>query len=419
MGGRAAADTEPTPCREPEPARLEIPLPLKGAPLKTVGGEASPLWDLSPSWRPPRMPGCGCRRRPGGSAAAEEALRQMRGEAAVLRPLIKALSLLSPPSARKRFAATPSPEEALAKVPHETPAAVMAAVPADEEWALMRRAVDGDIFARLCELRAQVAHFDGHAACVVEPHARRATTLLRFLRARSMDAERAAALFGEAMAWRAEFEVDRKLAAWRAEWAEGASERAKLLRAHDYVRFCGLDRRGCPVYLHQMAQCDPVGIAREAGEETVLLHLLRTFEEQTAAMRAQFLETGSLSPGCVDLYDTGNYAGVPGTIKRGLGMVPLYMGFARVFDVVYPERVHVAFVVRAPRLFDVVWRVAYSRIPEATRRKVRVFGPACAAWLEELGALVPPESIPTWLRTDDALAFAEATRLGGMVPRRG
>lgn len=285
-----------------------------------------------------------------------------------------------------------------------------------EEWSAMRAAVDADTCDKLRELRTRVAHLDDHPASAHEPHTQHATTLLRFLRARNMNVELAAALLADALAWRAEFDVDAKLAAWRAEWLEGTSARVKLLRQYDFVKYCGTDRRGCPVYLHLMGQADPVGIARETGQEAVLLHLLRQFEEQTASLRARFLETGRLVPGCVDLYDIGNYAGTPGFLKRGLGMIPLYTGFARVFDRVYPERVGVAFILRAPRLFDVVWRTIYPAIPEATRRKCRLFGPRSAAWLEELGSLVPPESIPSWLRTDDAVTLGDGRSLGGLVP---
>jgi len=284
----------------------------------------------------------------------------------------------------------------------------------------MQRAVPEGVYAQLCSLRALVARYDDHPACVQEPHSRRATTLLRFLRARGSDTRLAAKLFGDAMRWRSEFEVDRKLAEWKAEWADGESERARLMHEHEYIKLCGSDRNGCPVYVHQMVQGDPVGIAREVGEETVLLHYIWIFEEQTTAMRAQFLKTGRVVPGCVDIYDTGNYAGLPGAVPRALAKVPYYMGFARIFEVVYPERLHVAFVLRAPHFFDVVWRAASSAIPEATRRKCRIFSSrrAASAWREEVGALVPPESVPPWLRTDDAQMFGEAARLGGLVPRR-
>jgi len=287
---------------------------------------------------------------------------------------------------------------------------------ADEEWAMLRAAVSSAEYEKVRELRAEVAHLDEHPACAQEPHTRHSTTLLRFLRARNMSVDLAAALIADALDWRAEFGVDEKLAAWRKEWLEGTSERVKLLRAHDFVKYCGEDLHGCPVYLHQMGQADPSGIAREVGEETILLHFLRQFEEQTTAMRQRFLHTGRVVPGCTDLYDLGNYSGTPGFLKRGLGMIPLYSSFARVFDRVYPERVGVAFIVRAPRIFDVVWRTILPAIPEATRRKCRLFGPRSASWLDDLRTVVAPESIPAWLRSDDTCELSAALSLGGLVP---
>lgn len=283
---------------------------------------------------------------------------------------------------------------------------------------MVRSAVDDEVYDALRKLRALVAHLDSHPACTNEPHPQQPLTLLRFLRARNFNLQQAAQQLTEALDWRAEFQIDDKLEAWQAEWEEGTSARVRFLRKYDFVKFCGLDRDGAPVYLHEMGQSDPPGITREIGEECLLLHFVRTFEVQRAAGRALFFETGRLPRGSVEIYDLGNYAGVKGMmVKRGFSMIPLYKGFARVFDKVYPERIRVAFLVRAPRLFDMIWRAIYPAIPDGTRRKCKLYGPRSACWLEEMGALLPPGTIPTWLRSDAEEDFAEGALLGGMVPR--
>jgi len=255
-----------------------------------------------------------------------------------------------------------------------------------------------------------------HPACAKAPHTRRAATLLRFLRARGGDVPKAVALLREAMDWRQQFEFDQKMEAWRAEREDGNSRRVQVLRKYDYVTVLGADLEGLPVYLHRFSQGDPSGLAREIGEEALLLRLLEGLEDCFEAAQERMLKTGNVLTSFVEVYDMGNYGFVPRWLPRGMAAMGPFRRFAPVFDKVYPERVRVAFILRTPPAFAFVWRLTLPMIPEATRGKIRLKGFQASSWLAEMEALLPKATIPLFLRVDDLDEIYRAEPWGGIVP---
>jgi len=286
------------------------------------------------------------------------------------------------------------------------------------EWRAVQRSVNSEELQRLRDFRLAVEGMglDSHPACARTPYSQRAATLLRFLRARQGDSVKARALFAEALDWRRDYDIDRKLKEWRAEWAASSSQRVRLVQAHDFVGNLGRDREGMPVYLYRFSQGDPGGIVREAGEETLLLHMVNALETSFEEAQARMLQTGRLINGFVEVYDVGNYGIVGGYLPRAMAAIGPYSKFAPIFDKVYPERIRLVFLVRAPQAFSIIWRLAQPLVPPATKAKIRLRGFRAATWLEEMEAALPTESIPLWLRIDDPAEFKKAKPFGGFVP---
>lgn len=297
--------------------------------------------------------------------------------------------------------------------------------PADEiegEWKVVAGAIRREELERLSALRelVEAAGFDTHAACSgpgAAPHSRRAGTLLRFLRARGGDCEAAQALFSEAMAWRRDFGVDAKLRAWRTEWDAGTSARVRFLKQYDYIGYLGKDREGLPVYIHRHSQGDLGGLVRELGDEPLLLHMVRIIEDHLNEAQAYMMRTGKFLCSFVEIHDVGNYGLVPNWLPRGFAAAPFFKSHSPVFDKVYPERVRVCFLCRAPTAFSVIWRLASPLVPEVTKGKIRLKGYSASSWLKEMDDLLPPETIPIWLRDDNPKLLKEAKPWGGLVPR--
>lgn len=238
--------------------------------------------------------------------------------------------------------------------------------------------------------------------------------MLRFLRARGHDVQKSAALLEECLNWRQDFQIDEKLDAWSAEWKEGTSPRARLLKKYDFIRNCE-DREGLPCLVYLMGQGDIPGLARELGAEAVLLHLLCHIELGFDVAHRTMLKTGCLTNNFVEIYDIGNDAEVPSRTGRAWSTVPLYKNWATIFDKCYPERVRVAYVIRVPTALSAFWSTVSPLFPRATVQKVRIHGCSHKAIIQDMSKTLSDSSIPTWLK-DGADRLTEIMTLGGIVP---
>jgi len=294
--------------------------------------------------------------------------------------------------------------------------------PLEAEWAAVRRTISAQELAKLEEFRSLVKAngLDDHKACTVDgaaPHSQKAATLLRFLRARGGNCEAASAMLKEALDWRSDFEVDRKLREWRSEWAAGTSARVRLLRKYEWIKQIGQCREGLPVYIHRHSTGDVGGVVSEIGSESLLLYLVSNIEDQLERAHQRMMKTGNCITNFVEIHDLGNYGYVPNWLHRAFACVPFFKAHAPIFDKVYPERVRVCIMVRAPAAFSMVWKVFSPLVPEATKSKIHIHGYHARAWLSDLQSLLPPETIPAFLRTDDASALKQALPAGGVVPK--
>lgn len=292
----------------------------------------------------------------------------------------------------------------------------------EAEWKALERTIDAEELQRVRAFRGVVeaAGLDRHEACAsagATPHSRSASTLLRFLRARQGDANAALKLFVEAMDWRRDFDIDRKLKEWRAEWEEGTTARVQLLKAYDFISEVGKDNLGLPVFVQRHSQGDAGGIVREAGQEALLLHLVSGIEYQLSEAKARMLKTGECVTSFIEIQDVGNYGLVDSWLPRALACVPFYKANAPIFDKVYPERVRICFIIRAPTAFAMIWRLASPMVPEATKGKIRLKGSGAKTWMEEMAAHMPLSSIPPWVQSDDPAELAKAKPWGGVVPK--
>eukprot|EP00928_Gymnodinium_smaydae_P043739 TRINITY_DN29252_c0_g1_i1.p1 TRINITY_DN29252_c0_g1~~TRINITY_DN29252_c0_g1_i1.p1 ORF type:complete len:433 (-),score=79.77 TRINITY_DN29252_c0_g1_i1:24-1280(-) len=290
--------------------------------------------------------------------------------------------------------------------------------PLETEWRAAERQLSAAEFARLREFRERVAMrgLDSHAACAVTPHSKRAATLLRFMRARPR-MEAAVQMLSDALDWRRDFDIDRKVEAWRAEWAIGTSPRARLLKRYGYVKLLGLDREGMPAWLHRPSSTDFGGIIREVGMDALLVHLAMFVEASFAAAQARIARTGQLPNAFVEIHDLGNYGLVPQIVQRGFAALPFFKRFAPIFDKVYPERVRVVYMIRTPQVFWMIWNIMLPLVPENTRMKLRFYGFQASSWLQDMEEELPGAILPDWLRGEDPANFAVALPKGGIVPK--
>jgi hypothetical protein len=228
-------------------------------------------------------------------------------------------------------------------------------------------------------------------------------TLLRFLRARPTIAK-SASMHHDMLAWHRSYKPREKMAVWQAD----DSAEAALIKKYFPCGTHGVDVHGRQVYYGRYGITDFAGIIREAGYDRFMT---KGVSDQVVIMdklSELSRKTGTAYYTNVVVIDLGGFE-----VRRTLRGVPWFGKYVKVLDNNWPERLAVAFVVRAPWIFAQVWKVVSPMLSADTRKKVQILGKGAdhLAAMEKAG--VPLEQIPTWLGGSSEEAWSHGD--GGTV----
>jgi hypothetical protein len=208
--------------------------------------------------------------------------------------------------------------------------------------------------SRLCELRYSL-HSNQKGKLPNDAH------LLRFLRAREFDVGRAREMVTNSMMWRKQHNVDKILSSYQP---------PSVLLQFFPGAWHQHDLNGRPVFVLRLGQLDIKGLLRAVGEDGILKFVLSVCEEglrRTTEATKNFGQPISTWSLLVDL--------------EGLSMRHLWRPGIRTFlqiieiaEANYPETMGCALIVRAPRVFPVLWTLISPFIDERTREKFMIYG---------------------------------------------
>ncbi|XP_041719540.1 SEC14-like protein 1 isoform X1 [Coregonus clupeaformis] len=224
--------------------------------------------------------------------------------------------------------------------------------------------------------------------------------VLRFLRARDFNLEKAREILCQSLTWRKQHQVDFLLDSW---------ERPQLL--HDYYTggWHHHDRDGRPLYILRLGQMDTKGLVRALGEESLLRQVLSINEEGLRRCEENTRVFGRPISCWTCLVDL-----------EGLNMRHLWRpgvkALLRIIEVVeanYPETLGRLLILRAPRVFPVLWTLVSPFIDENTRKKFLVYAGNDYQGPGGLVDYIDREVIPDFLGGDCLCEIPE----GGMVPK--
>ncbi|KAI5449867.1 cytosolic factor, phosphatidylinositol/phosphatidylcholine transfer protein [Naganishia albida] len=205
--------------------------------------------------------------------------------------------------------------------------------------------------------------------------------LLRFLRARKFDVERARVMWEGCEKWRSEFHADD--VARNFEYPE-QREVDKY-----YPQFYHkMDKDGRPIYIERLGKLDVGKLYALTTQERQLQHLVSEYEK--------FLR--DRLPACSDA--SGHLVETSCTIMdlHNVGLSSFY----RVKDYVsaasaigqnyYPETMGKFYIINAPYLFSTVWSLIKPWLDEVTVSKISILG---KNYQSELLKQIPAENLPT------------------------
>lgn len=226
-------------------------------------------------------------------------------------------------------------------------------------------------------------------------------TLLRFLRARDFSIDKATTMLQESLQWRAEHRIDDILSEYK---TPAVVEKYFPGGWHHH------DKDGRPLYILRLGNMDVKGLLKSVGEDELLKLTLHICEEGLKLMKeATKLFEKPIWNWCL-LVD------LDGLSMRHLWR-PGVKALLRIIETVeknYPETMGRVLIVRAPRVFPVLWTIVSAFIDENTRSKFLFFGgPDCLHTEGGLEQYIPKEKIPKFLGGSCSTLIHE----GGLIPK--
>ncbi|XP_056143221.1 SEC14-like protein 1 isoform X3 [Lampris incognitus] len=224
--------------------------------------------------------------------------------------------------------------------------------------------------------------------------------VLRFLRAQDFNLDKARELLCQSLTWRKQHQVDFLLDSW---------EQPQLLQDYYTGGWHHYDRDGRPLYILRLGQMDTKGLVRTLGEEALLRQVLSINEEGLRHCEENTRVFGRPISCWTCLVDL-----------EGLNMRHLWRpgvkALLRIIEVVeanYPETLGRLLILRAPRVFPVLWTLVSPFINENTRRKFLIYAGNDYQGPGGLVDYIDKELIPDFLGGECMCEIPE----GGLVPK--
>ncbi|XP_021565942.1 SEC14-like protein 5 [Carlito syrichta] len=224
--------------------------------------------------------------------------------------------------------------------------------------------------------------------------------ILRFLRARDFHVDKARDMLCRSLSWRKQHQVDGLPQTWRP---------PAVLEEFYAGGWHYQDIDGRPLYILRLGQMDTKGLMKAVGEEALLRHVLSVNEEgqRRCEGNTRLFRRPISSWTCLLDLDGLNMRHLwrPG-VKALLRMI-------EVVEDNYPETLGRLLIVRAPRVFPVLWTLISPFINENTRQKFLIYSGSNYQGPGGLVDYLDKEVIPDFLGGESVCNVPE----GGLVPK--
>ncbi|KAJ8386167.1 hypothetical protein AAFF_G00175910 [Aldrovandia affinis] len=224
--------------------------------------------------------------------------------------------------------------------------------------------------------------------------------ILRFLRARDFNLDKAQEMLCQSLSWRKQYQIDYILEAWRP---------PAFLEEYYAGGWHFHDSSGLPLYILRLGQMDTKGLVKALGEEALLRHVLSINEEGQKRCEENTKIFGRPITSWTCVLD------LEGLNMRHLWRpgVKALLQLIEVVEANYPETLGRLLIVRAPRVFPVLWTLVSPFINENTRQKFLVYSGNSYQGVGGLVEYISKEIIPDFLGGDCLCNVPE----GGLVPK--
>ncbi|XP_067084342.1 SEC14-like lipid binding 8 isoform X1 [Osmerus mordax] len=202
--------------------------------------------------------------------------------------------------------------------------------------------------------------------------------LLRWLRARNFNIQKAEAMLRKHVDFRKQVAADTITTEWQP---------PEVIEKYLSGGMCGYDREGSPIWYDVIGPMDPKGLFLSASKQDFIKSKIRDCEKLQKECDLQSERLGRNVESITMIYDV-----------EGLGLkhlwkpaIETYGEILSMFEANYPEGLKRLFVIKAPKLFPVAYNLVKHFLSEITRNKIVILG---ANWQEVLLKHIDAEELP-------------------------
>ncbi|XP_050304373.1 SEC14-like protein 2 [Anthonomus grandis grandis] len=200
--------------------------------------------------------------------------------------------------------------------------------------------------------------------------------LIRWLKARSWNAEAAEKMLRQSIKWRIQWEVDGALKEWTP---------PEAIRLYYPSGVCGFDKGGSPIIVVPFAGLDIVGLLHSVTRQDLIRTTIKIIEnnlEMAAETRANSVFVIFDMEG----FSLRQYAWRPAA--------EFIIALIQMYEANYPEILKACFIINAPRVFAIAFNIVKKFLNECTLAKIEIYKKEPKKWKGKLLEHISPDQLP-------------------------